>query len=183
MHSFDEYLEDVDRFLDARRLDGVPVPRFLVGHSLGGAIAALWAELHPDRLDGLVLSAPALRPADGVSPIAVAVTKLLSALAPNARILKLPNADFSRDPGTVAEMASDPLIDLRPVSARLAAELLDHRVEDVRAGCRAKPCKGVSVDRRLLPVFTHHNSKRFNCLGYCLREFRNARNDLWNTIR
>ena len=50
-YSFEAYRDDVRAFADALGLD-----RFaLVGHSMGGTVACLFAERHPDRLTALVL--------------------------------------------------------------------------------------------------------------------------------
>tara|TARA_Y100000114_G_scaffold157241_1_gene188360 strand:+ start:18294 stop:19172 length:879 start_codon:yes stop_codon:yes gene_type:complete len=43
-------------------LEALPAPRVIVGHSLGGPIAARLAMDYPDWVDGLVLLAPALDP-------------------------------------------------------------------------------------------------------------------------
>jgi pimeloyl-ACP methyl ester carboxylesterase len=53
--SIDGYARDV-----AEGIEALGLKRFiLVGHSLGGAVATALAELHPDRVAGLVLLAPA----------------------------------------------------------------------------------------------------------------------------
>lgn len=52
-------LAEVDRMAAA-----APTERWdLVGSSLGGLVAARWAELHPDRIERLVLLCPAFDPA------------------------------------------------------------------------------------------------------------------------
>ena len=59
--TFDDYLTDVRYVLDMA-LDGKPAETkcFLLGHSMGGLVAILFALVHQDRLDGLVISSPAL---------------------------------------------------------------------------------------------------------------------------
>jgi len=54
----------------------------LLGHSMGGAIAALYAVRHQETLRALVLSAPALRV--HASPLLIAVGRIASNLAPDA---------------------------------------------------------------------------------------------------
>jgi pyruvate dehydrogenase E2 component (dihydrolipoyllysine-residue acetyltransferase) len=53
--TLDEFVEDVRGFLDSLDLPKV----HLVGHSMGGAIAILFALAHPDRVSSLVLIASA----------------------------------------------------------------------------------------------------------------------------
>lgn len=57
---FDKYLEDVDHVVRFFKQTLRGVRFFLVGHSLGGLIAARYAQTRPDGIDGIVLSAPAL---------------------------------------------------------------------------------------------------------------------------
>jgi alpha-beta hydrolase superfamily lysophospholipase len=68
--SFADYLHDVDAFVAKLSQDGVAGEQlFMLGHSQGGLIAALWAIGHGRLLSGLVLSSPyfrlALRPPAG----------------------------------------------------------------------------------------------------------------------
>ena len=121
---FDQYLADLDLEL-AQLPSAEPArPVFLFGHSMGGAIATLYALDRRPRLAGLVLSAPALRRPATVSAGAAGFTRLLSMLAPTAGIFRLEDRDFSRDPAVVSAMAADPLIYHRPAPARTAGELL-----------------------------------------------------------
>ncbi|MDE3131323.1 MAG: alpha/beta fold hydrolase, partial [Acidobacteriota bacterium] len=57
------------------------LPQFLLGHSMGGAIAFAYALKHQGELEGLILSAPAVV-IEGVSPVTVAMGRLLSKVAP-----------------------------------------------------------------------------------------------------
>ncbi len=59
-YHFPEYVADVDGLFDALSLDGA----VLVGHSMGGTIAGLFAGLRPGRVSSLVL-------VDGLGPPAV----------------------------------------------------------------------------------------------------------------
>lgn len=122
---FDEYEKDLSRFIDrvAAREPGRPI--FLVGHSMGGAIATLYTLDHGDRLAGLVLSAPALARNPDVSGAAIGFTKFLSAIAPSLRVLSLDDDRFSRDPAVAVAMRSDPLVDDASIPARTAAGLID----------------------------------------------------------
>jgi lysophospholipase len=58
---FDDYVADLERFVD-QVVDARPHPqRVLLAHSMGGAIALLYVERHPGRFDGAILCAPMLR--------------------------------------------------------------------------------------------------------------------------
>jgi len=56
---FSDYLHDVAAFVAKLSQDGIAGDRlFVVGHSMGGLVAALWAAGHGRLLSGLVLSSP-----------------------------------------------------------------------------------------------------------------------------
>jgi alpha-beta hydrolase superfamily lysophospholipase len=105
----------------AEKHPGVPV--FLYGHSMGGAIALTYALKHQAELAGLILSAPAVV-VENVSPVTVAVGRLLARVAPGAGILQLDGSAVSRDAAVVARYDSDPLNYRGKVAARTAAEIL-----------------------------------------------------------
>jgi alpha-beta hydrolase superfamily lysophospholipase len=97
---------------------------FLVGHSMGGVIATLFAEEYGDLLQGLILSAPSVRISAGVSPLLIAFSKLLSALVPKLGLTPLDAASVSRDPDVVARYDADPLNYRGRVRARMGAEMI-----------------------------------------------------------
>jgi acylglycerol lipase len=128
VEDFDDYLGDLEIFLGRVR-GGSKLPVLLFGHSMGGAIAALYTiTRHPD-LGGLVLSGAAL--ATDVSAATVGGTKLVAALSPNAGVFNLDLHDFSRDPAVVAAGLADPLVFQPGAGARTGLELL-HAVDRIQ---------------------------------------------------
>ena len=123
MPRFDDYVEDLHRVaLDVAARAGA-APTILLGHSMGGLIAAVYALRHQPELMGLVLSAPAVV-STGISAPAVAVGRLLARVTPELGVMKLPLRKISRDPAVVAAYLADPLVHPRRVRARLGAEML-----------------------------------------------------------
>lgn len=119
---FSDYVDDLATFIQfvKSRESGLPV--FLLGHSAGGVISALYALDHQSELAGLISESFAFElPAPG---FALATLKGLSRLAPHLHVLKLKNADFSRDPSIVAAMDRDPLITGESETAQATAELI-----------------------------------------------------------
>ncbi len=142
---WDDYVDDLDRFLTSveQREPGKPV--FLFGHSMGGAIAARTAEVHRPALAGLLLSGPAL--AIDASPLLIAATRMSGSLTPSLPALKLDNHDFSSDPGNAAAMDRDELISQPPAPARTAAGLVNGMHEIWR-----------DVDRLTMPLLAMHGT-------------------------
>lgn len=95
---------DLDAFVGVVTRSAPSDRLFLVGHSMGGLIAAAYAVEHQDRLDGLALSGALLH-----------VAPELVALADLEEIPDLGLADaISRDPAVVATYKDDPLVYLGP---------------------------------------------------------------------
>jgi alpha-beta hydrolase superfamily lysophospholipase len=103
-----DYVADVARLIGMAKGQNAGLPVFLLGHSAGGVVACLYTLDHQSEIDGLICESFAFQvPAPD---IALAVLKGLSHIAPHAHVLKLHNADFSRDPRVVEIMDHDPLI-------------------------------------------------------------------------
>ena len=68
--------EVADRIVDGLKAEGITEPFDLVGHSLGGGIAIVLADAHPQLVRRLTLVAPA-----GLRPFPAAISNLLAASA------------------------------------------------------------------------------------------------------
>lgn len=136
---FDHYVSDLDTYV-AWVLVDAPRPLFLLGHSLGGLIAAVYALRHADRLAGLILTSPAVVLPSTASPAQVRIGRLLSRYAANLPVVPLRREAVSRDPEVVQAYLHDPLVHTGNLRARTATEILDATVEvQSRAGEIALP--------------------------------------------
>jgi acylglycerol lipase len=121
---FDHVVADFCAFAGRAGRQHIDVPVFVLGHSMGGAIAFAAALRMQQTLRGLVLSAPALG-LDAPPPAAQRVAaEMLSVIAPNIGVLRLSPAHLSRDPVVVHEYERDPLVHHGAVPARTVVELL-----------------------------------------------------------
>ena len=121
---FTDYLNDTAVYLDAVRSDDPGLPLFLLGHSMGGLIAAGFVEQRPAGFAGLVLSAPFLRLALEVPPLRIHAARIISVVAPTFDIGNtLDAAGLSHDEAVVAAYRIDPLNHFK-ATARWASEVL-----------------------------------------------------------
>ncbi|MBS0318297.1 MAG: lysophospholipase [Proteobacteria bacterium] len=129
-------LDDLADIVDATRAQMArrrqqQLPLVLIGHSLGGLVAARFVALAMRPVDALVLSSPALDA--GLNSVQKLLVATLPRLAPNLRIgngLKLPY--LSRDPAVIAAYRADPLVHDR-IAARLAGFIATAGPATVRA--------------------------------------------------
>lgn len=122
---FTDYLDDTAVFLDAVRGEQPGGQPYLLGHSLGGLIAAAYVEDRPaDGLAGLILSSPFLRLGRPAPPLKLGAARLLSLVAPAANIGNtLDPADLTHDQDVVKAYGTDPL-NHHVATARWAAEVV-----------------------------------------------------------
>jgi alpha-beta hydrolase superfamily lysophospholipase len=125
VRSFNEYLDDVDGMLArVRSRSGGTRPLFLLGHSMGGAVAALAVVSRRPRLDGLVLSGAAISVLKGPARLLGPIIQFLGRRFPKLGLRALPSDAVSRDPAVVADYDADPLNYRGKVPAGLAAAML-----------------------------------------------------------
>ncbi|MEP6964387.1 MAG: lysophospholipase, partial [Polaromonas sp.] len=118
-------LEDLADVVEATRLHcelssqqaAATLPLILLGHSLGGLVAARFVALHMGAVEGLVLSSPALDA--GLSGLQRLLLKIMPGLAPNLCVGNGLDARWlSHDERVVSDYRADPRVHDR-ISARL----------------------------------------------------------------
>lgn len=124
VETFDEYVEDLHAFLGRVRERENGRPLFLMGHSMGGAVASLLVLDRAPDLAGLVLTAPALQPNENVSPILIRLAGVISRFFPRAPVTKVDVKSLSHLPAVVEAARKDPLSNERPAPARTGNEIL-----------------------------------------------------------
>jgi alpha-beta hydrolase superfamily lysophospholipase len=120
--SWDQYRDDLRRFLDQVRSWQPGLPLFLLGNSLGGLIVLEFALRYPDGLAGVIAAAPPLGKL-GVPPILMALGRVLSRVAPRFALrVGMDLSGLARDPAVVEAVLADPLFH-RWGTARLSTEV------------------------------------------------------------
>ena len=131
--SFDDFISALQMFSAKVRAQYDDQPVFLLGHSMGGLIASRYLLDYQYEFDGAILSAPALKVDDSVTPLFIWVGRLIAALFPRLGLVPLGSGMLSRDPAVVQAYIDDPLVCKGKTTARLAAEIVA-TMADVRTG-------------------------------------------------
>ncbi len=114
-HLLDDLTDMVDSTRARMRKD---TPLILLGHSMGGVVAARFVALGIRPVDALILSSPALDP--GLNRWQKWLLRVVPRIAPGLRMGNgLKSKYLSHDPEVVAAYLADPLVHDR-ISARLA---------------------------------------------------------------
>ncbi len=185
VNRFDEYLLDVDALLAKARELAAGRPVFLMGHSMGGAIALRWVAQRGPQVAGLVLSSAALRVGGDVPRLLVWLAPFLSRWLPRQRGTRLSPDVLSRIPEAVAAYEADPLVTRKGAPARTGAELL-----------RAMELNRAAAAGLKLPVYLFHGdadrltdpegSREINDLwggaDHSLRLWRGSRHETLNDL-
>lgn len=122
VNDFGDFVSDLHRVIGAVQHDGLPL--YVIGHSMGGAIALTYALDHPEELTGLVLSGPAVVPGDDLPPLMIKAAPVMGKLVPWLPATALPASAVSRDPAVVAAYEADPLVWHGKIPAGLGGALI-----------------------------------------------------------
>lgn len=125
---FSDYVDDQQLFI-SRMLTQNPdlslLPRFLVGHSMGGLIAVHTSARDASLWNGVVLSGPALQGDPKVAtPFLKGVASLLSSILPKIPVSGLDISLINKNKAVVELALQDPLYRKGLVPARWAYEML-----------------------------------------------------------
>ncbi len=124
LERFNDFIEPLKTYFDMIQGWHPGKPVFLVGHSMGGLIGSVYLLEHQDELKGAVLSAPAVKVSDNISPATIMLGKILSGILPQTGLLALDATAISKDKSVVDAYLNDSLVYTGKVTARLAAEML-----------------------------------------------------------
>lgn len=117
-----EFRNDLGRFVDLVRAESEPLPRFLVGTSLGGLIALDYAAATPETVAGVIAVSPPLGRL-AVPGYLLALGRVLSRVWPRFSLeAGMDLSGLARDPAVAATVLGDPLFH-RLGTARLATEV------------------------------------------------------------
>lgn len=171
---FRDYVDDTLAFAATVRREHPGRRVYLLGHSLGGLIAALCAQNGDDGLDGLILSSPLIRLGLPVSPLKIAAVRLLSRLAPARDVANtLQAADLSHDDEIVRAYETDEL-NHRVATARWGAEVLRAQADVLADAARLRlplllqyaGADAIADPRAAQKLFAAARSPDKTCHGY-----------------
>jgi alpha-beta hydrolase superfamily lysophospholipase len=109
--SLEVYFDDIDLFLAqiAQRYPGLP--RFLYGHSMGGALVLAYTPLRKPKVIGVISTAPSLKSSLEEQKLKVLLAKMMGNLYPTFTLKSGIDAKMlSRDPKVGDEYTNDPLV-------------------------------------------------------------------------
>ena len=121
---YQDYLKDIDALFNKVISYSPNIPVFIFGHSMGGALVASYVLNYRPKANGVILSSAALKPAENTSKLLIALSAIISRLAPKLKVLKLDPNMISHDSVEVLKYIQDPLVYSQPIPARTAYEIL-----------------------------------------------------------
>lgn len=125
-----DYVSDVAGVVKIAKSRNPGLPVFLLGHSAGGVVSAVYTLENQAELTGFICESFAFQvPAPG---FVLAAVKGLSHIAPRLPALTLKNADFTRDPKALEILNNDPLIanESQPAITVAALVRADERLKE-----------------------------------------------------
>lgn len=124
VESYEDYLKDIDALFGKVKTYVPGVPAFIYGHSMGGGLVAAYALKYQPDTAGMIMSSPAIKPAEGTSLFLIAISSLVSKYFPRLKALQLDAEKISRIPEEVEKYLNDPLVYTDAIPARTGYELL-----------------------------------------------------------
>jgi alpha-beta hydrolase superfamily lysophospholipase len=147
---FDYFIDDLHLLLQRAKHAHPGSPLFMLGHSMGGLIAARYALRHQEQLNGLILSGAAIKIGENISPWLHHIGKALSLLLPTLPVTsptRGTDSVLSRDPLIQEQFNADPLTYKGKLRARMGIEL-----------ARAAADTRIHLHRLRLPLLVLHGA-------------------------
>jgi alpha-beta hydrolase superfamily lysophospholipase len=107
---FEEYIDALGQLLSIVRQAHPDLPMVLLGHSMGGLIAADFLLQHESEFVAAVLSGAAIQSPQRPPGIVIIINKVIAAILPGLGVFQMDASGISRDPQVVSDYENDPLV-------------------------------------------------------------------------
>ncbi len=124
VRSLDEHVADLRSFVARVHQQDPRLPLFLLGHSMGGTVVAMFLASGEPPLRGAILSGAGLKLRGGPARLVETLLSILGKLAPKLPLGRLRSEEISRDPAVVSSYDDDPLVYRGRMPAGTAAALI-----------------------------------------------------------
>ncbi|MFV2196903.1 lysophospholipase [Nocardiopsis sp. LOL_012] len=173
VEDFAGVVEDVHRVVTQARTAYRSIPLVLIGHSMGGLIAARYAQTHPEEVGALVLSSPVLGRWE--------VLEILAGLDEMPDVPIDPDS-LSRDPSVGAAYAEDPLVWHGPFKKPTVLAMLTELDRITEAGSTGVPLLWLhgSADSLVPLEGTKRGIMAYAGADATMRIFPEGRHELFN---
>lgn len=109
LKDYQDYIKDLQVVIDAAKSMAPDKKTFLLGHSMGGFISALYGVSTKNEVDGIVLSGAATQTPKQAQGAMGTMVKILGAIAPKAAMANDLGKVVSKDQNVVQAYLNDPL--------------------------------------------------------------------------
>lgn len=110
IEKFDDFISDTDQMVDLITKENSKESIFILGHSMGGLITALYGIEHPNKIKGQIFSGAALNTLPSSKGIMGNIMKVGAAILPKLQIKNPINEDLCRVKKVYEDYINDPLI-------------------------------------------------------------------------
>ncbi|HEV2107643.1 MAG TPA: alpha/beta hydrolase [Thermomicrobiales bacterium] len=144
--SFDDFVDDVRALVQHTREEHPDLPRFMLGHSLGGLIATRYALRHQTELAGLILSGALIQVGGSAPALVRRFAPVMARVAPTLAVVRPGRPGIlSRDPDVERLFSADPLTYKGRLRARMG-----YQIQRAAADVQTR------LDRLTLPLLVMH---------------------------
>jgi acylglycerol lipase len=183
---FDRYVDDLALVTALPKAEHADRPLFVLGHSMGGLVAARYAMRHQAELAGLVLMSPALSLPNVPSRVEQQMLRLMARVAPETEIPRQgPTGRLSTDLAVDAGFLEDPLCYNGRPKAGFAIEIFDAG-NDARSRLRELTVPMLAMhgeDDEVIPIAgSHQLNKQASSPDRTLITWPGLRHELFNEV-
>ena len=176
VHDFEDVVTDLHALDETARREHPGLPVVLLGHSMGGLIAARYAQRYGDTLTALILSSPLVGPWESAAQL-LALDEI-----PDA---PLDITTLSRDPRVGETYAADPLVWHGPFK-RSTLEAMQRGLDAVATGPSLGDLPLLWIhgeDDQLVPIAgTRAGIEQLRGTDFVERTYPQARHELFNEL-